>query len=231
MLPFLLSRLRRQDLIASVRPDVFVANSRHVAARIRKYYRREAHVIHPPVDGGPFLEDRRAPRTGTTSFSEGWWPTSGRTSPSQACTLLDRPLKVVGGGRAAEELKTRSGSSVEWLGELDDAELPGLIAGARALLFPGEEDFGIVPVEAQAAGLPVIAYGVGGVCDSVIDGVTGVFFDEQTPTAMAAAIEEFERLTFHESDIRANAQQFTAERFRTEMARLLLDLPVNATVS
>jgi glycosyltransferase involved in cell wall biosynthesis len=223
LLPFLLSRLRRQDAIASARPDVYVANSRHVAARIAKYYRRDAHVVHPPVDVERFLGVERDPQD--------YYLFLGRLVPYKradlavaACSLLDRPLKVVGGGRAAEELRRNAAPGIDFLGEIGDDELPGVIARARALLFPGEEDFGIVPVEAQAAGLPVIAYGVGGARDSVIDGVTGQLFDEQSPAAMAEAMTRFERASFDEERIRAHARGFSAKRFRDEMAGLLLDL-------
>lgn len=221
LLPFLLSRLRRQDAIASLRPDLYVANSRHVAARIAKYYRRDAHVIHPPVDVERFLEVERRP--------EDYYLFLGRLVPYKradlavaACTLLDRPLKVVGGGRAAEELQRNASSGVEFLGEVGDDELPGVIAGARALLFPGEEDFGIVPVEAQAAGLPVIAYGVGGARDSVIDGETGVLYEEAGVDGLCGAIQRFEGMRFDTQALRDHARGFAPEHFRRQFVELLL---------
>jgi glycosyltransferase involved in cell wall biosynthesis len=220
LVPLLLGRLRRQDALASARPDVYVANSSHVAARIAKFYRRDAHVIHPPVDVHRFLDVPR--RDG------GYYLFLGRLVPYKradlavaACTVLDRPLKVVGGGRAAESLRQRAAAGIEFLGEVDDAELTSVLAGARALLFPGEEDFGIVPVEAQAAGVPVIAYADSGARDSVVDGVTGVLFDDQSPAGLAAAIGRFEEMEFDEQAIRDNARRFSAERFRAEMATLL----------
>ena len=220
LLPLLLGRLRRQDLVASSRPDHYVANSRHVAARIRKYYRRESTVIHPPVDVEPLLATRR---------TEGdYYLYLGRLVPYKrpdvavaACARLDRPLKVVGGGRGGQELSDLAGPRTEFLGRLGDAELRELLAGARALLFPGEEDFGIVPVESLAAGVPVIAYGVGGVRDSVTDGVTGVLYDEPGVDGLVAAIGRFEEARFDEAELRAHARQFAPERFRDQMARLL----------
>jgi glycosyltransferase involved in cell wall biosynthesis len=224
LLPVLLPRLRRADVIASFRPDQFVANSSHVAARIRKHYRREAVVVHPPVEVERFLE---APRAG----DEGYYLFLGRLVPYKradlaiaACTALDRPLKVVGGGRAGEAVRAAAGPRVEFLGEVGDAELAQILAGARALLFPGEEDFGIVPVEAQAAGLPVIAYGLGGARDSVIDGETGLLFAQQTAESLSDAILRFEDLRLDEKRIRENARRFSRGRFLEEFAALLEDL-------
>jgi len=120
---------------------------------------------------------------------------------------------VAGGGRASERLHDLAGPHTELRGEVSDAELRDLLAGARALLFPGEEDFGIVPVEAQAAGAPVIAYGVGGVRDSVIHGETGILFAEQSVDGLVRALEEFESTPLAEERIRENARRFGPEQF------------------
>jgi glycosyltransferase involved in cell wall biosynthesis len=223
LLPLLVGRLRRQDALASSRPDVFVANSTHVAARIKKYYRRDSYVIHPPVDVDRFRAIERRPSD--------YYLFLGRLVPYKrpdlaidACQQLGRRLKVVGGGRANDQLTRNLGPDVEFLGELDDNALAGALAGARALLFPGEEDFGIVPVEAQAAGVPVIAYSYSGARDSVLDGVSGVLFDEQSTDGLAAAIERFERMSFSEEDVRNNAGRFSSEDFRGRMATLLNEL-------
>jgi glycosyltransferase involved in cell wall biosynthesis len=223
LLPFLLSRLRRQDVIASTRPDFYVANSRHVAERIRKYYRRDSFVIHPPVDVEPFLDLPRADR--------GYYLFLGRLVPYKradvavaSCARLGRPLKVVGEGRGESRVLAAAGPDTEFLGRLDDGALPGVFAGARALLFPGEEDFGIVPVEAQAAGVPVIAYGRGGARDSVEDGVTGVLYDDPGVEGLSAAIERFETLSFDEGEMRRRAAGFAPGRFRSEIADLLTTL-------
>jgi len=216
----LLSRLRRDDLAGAARPDVFVANSAHVQARIAKYYRRDARVIHPPVEVERFLDHAR--------HEDDYYLVLGRIVPYKrvdvavaACALLGRRVKVVGTGRALAAARAAAGPGCEFLGHVPDAELPGLLAGARALLFPGEEDFGIVPVEAQAAGVPVIAYRGGGARDSVIEGETGFFFLEQTAESLAAAIVEFEGASLDESAIRANARTFAPERFRARFAELL----------
>jgi glycosyltransferase involved in cell wall biosynthesis len=218
----LLPRLRRDDLLGAARPDVFVANSNHVAARIRKHYRREAVVIHPPVDVESHLHRPRR--------EADYYLVLGRVVPYKkvdlavgACATLGRPVKVIGEGRGVEAARAAAGPDAEFLGYLPDPDLAELLSGARALLFPGEEDFGIVPVEAQAAGVPVIAYGAGGVRDTVVEGETGVFHAEQTVTSVASAILQFESMQFDEYRIRANARRFGSARFRAEMTDVLLE--------
>jgi glycosyltransferase involved in cell wall biosynthesis len=222
VLPLLLGRLRRQDLRGAAGPDVMVANSRHVAARIERCYGRTAEVVNPPVDVQHYLGVRRAP--------EDFYLVFGRVVPYKrvdvavaACARLGVPLKVAGDGRALDGVRAGAppDARVEFLGRVSEGERDALLGGARALLFGGEEDFGIVPVEAQAAGLPVIAYGVGGAAETVSDGRTGVLFDEQTAAGMADAIERFERLTLAQAEVRANAERFGRERFRAEMAAVI----------
>jgi len=220
LLPPLLSRLRRQDLQGAKGPDVFVANSRHVAARIRRYYGRSAEVVHPPVDVAHYLGLERSPRDFYLVF--------GRVVPYKrvdlavaACRRVGRALEVAGGGRALEAVRLGAEGDVEFLGRVSEDERDHLLSCARALLFPGEEDFGIVPVEAQAAGVPVIAYGVGGAVESVLDGRTGVLFDEQSAAGLAAAIERFEGMALDEGEVRENAKRFGRERFHSEMADVI----------
>jgi glycosyltransferase involved in cell wall biosynthesis len=226
VLPPLLARLRREDLDGAGGPDVFVANSRHVAARIQRYYGRAAEVVHPPVDVDHFLSLDRRPGDYYLAY--------GRVVPYKrvdlalaACARLGRPLRVAGGGRALDALRAqavrgaRAGDGAELLGEVSAAERDRLLSGARALLFAGEEDFGIVPVEAQAAGVPVIAYGVGGIAETVLDGRTGVLFAEQSADAIVAAIERFEALELDQRDARENARGFGRERFRAQMAAVI----------
>jgi glycosyltransferase involved in cell wall biosynthesis len=250
-LPLLLGRLRRQDLRGAAGPDVIVANSKHVARRIERCYGRTAEVVHPPVDVEHFLGLPRAamgsglpqaamgsglpqaamgsglPRAAAGS---GFYLVFGRVVPYKrvdlavaACARMGLALKVAGDGRALATVKAAapSGSSVEFLGRVDERERDELLSGARALLFPGEEDFGIVPVEAQAAGLPVIAYGRGGAGESVIEGRTGVLFEEQTAAGLGGAIERFQTLHLEEADLRANAARFGRARFRREMAEAI----------
>jgi glycosyltransferase involved in cell wall biosynthesis len=197
--------------------DRFVANSTHVANRIRKYYRRRSLVVHPPVDVEPFLARPRDPGDA--------YLVAGRLVPYKrvdlairACNQLGRPLVVIGEGRDRERLEAVAGRGVTFLGHVDSPTLMEYMSNAKALLFPGEEDFGIVPVEAQAAGTPVIAYGTGGVCDSVVDGVTGVLFDEQSVAGLCGAVERFEALSLDPDAARENAVRFTPERFDRELS-------------
>jgi glycosyltransferase involved in cell wall biosynthesis len=215
----LLAHLRRQDLAGAAGPDLFVANSRHVAARIERYYGRTATVVHPPVDVERFL--------GLAHEASDYYLVFGRVVPYKrvdlavrACAQTGRRLKVAGDGRAMDAVRAlaQGHGGIELVGRVDDAQRDALLHGARALLFPGEEDFGIVPVEAQAAGVPVVAYGVGGACESVRDGVTGVLFDAQSPPSLGAAIERLEGLTLEDTALRANAAGFGRARFREEMA-------------
>jgi len=218
-LPLMLRRLRRQDVEGATSPDVFVANSRNVADRIRRYYGRSAEVVNPPVDVKRLLSLPRRQDDHYLVF--------GRVVPYKrvelavaACARLGRSLKVAGDGRAMASVRAAAAghAEIELLGRVEDAERDALMSSARALLFPGEEDFGIVPVEAQAAGLPVIAYEIGGASETVIDGRTGVLFEQQSALGLAAAIERFEGLQLDEQAIRQNAERFGRERFRLEMA-------------
>lgn len=222
LLPPILARMRSNDLRGASRPDVMVANSAHVASRIGRFYERESRVVHPPVDVEAFLTVPRTPSD--------YYLVLGRVVPYKrvdvavrAAAIADRPVKVAGGGRALESVRAVAGPRAELLGRVSDAERLTLLSGARALLFPGQEDFGIVPVEAQAAGVPVIAYGVGGVSESVIDGRTGVLFDQQTPEALADAIARFESLRLDPGEIRDNARRFGRARFQAEMAGVIED--------
>jgi glycosyltransferase involved in cell wall biosynthesis len=245
-LPPLLAWLRRVDLAGAAGPDVFVANSRHVAERIERYYGRTAEIVHPPVDVEHYLGLERAAgeaggRVGTGGVggaASGYYVAFGRVVPYKrvdlavaACARLGRRLKVAGDGRALDAVRAQAdgadgasavdGAGIELLGRVSAAERDRLLSGARALLFPGEEDFGIVPVEAQAAGLPVIAYGVGGAAETVIDGRSGVLFDEQSVNGLTAAIERFEGLALDADAARENARRFSRERFRAGMAAVI----------
>jgi len=228
LLPLVLGRLRRQDALASSRPDVFVANSTFVAARIAKFYRRDSHVIHPPVDVDARLSTPR--REGDYYLFLGRLVPYKRADVAvEAAARLGRPLKVVGSGRGSVEIERMRGPRTELLGWVDDDQLGDIFAGARALLFPGVEDFGIVPVEAQAAGVPVIAYGEGGARDSVVDGVTGILYDEDGVEGLCQAIERFEALQFDEAEIRRRAEAFRPERFRQEISELLVKIDEERT--
>jgi glycosyltransferase involved in cell wall biosynthesis len=212
LLPPLIHYLRVWDAMASSRVDRYVAISSAVAARIRKYYRRDSEIIYPPVDTAQF------PPTCPTGD---YYMTVGRLTPYQRKDLivdafrdLGKPVKIVGDGRDRARLQARATPNIEFPGYVDDRTLRDLYANCRGYLFPGEEDFGIAPVEAQAAGKPVIAYAAGGALDTVIDGETGVHFARQTPADLAEAVRRFETLTFDPDRIRQNAQRFSAQVFR-----------------
>jgi len=216
--------LRRTDLRGARQPDHFVANSTFVAQRIRRHYGREATVIHPPVEVNRFAGARRVPEEPYLFF--------GRVVPYKradlavaACERLGRKLWVAGEGRDLERVKAAAGPNTEFLGRVSDADLAELFVRSRALIFPGVEDFGIVPVEAQAAGLPVIAHGVGGARDSVVDGRTGVLYDDPSVDGLCAAIERFEGLELEDADLRAQAAGFAPDRFRDAMSDLIARLP------
>ncbi|MHB8240612.1 MAG: glycosyltransferase [Solirubrobacteraceae bacterium] len=229
LLPAVLSYLRKKDLAGATRPSVYVANSQYVADRIQRIYGRAARVVHPTVDVDRFLPMQRSPGD--------YYLTLGRVVPYKrvdlavrACAQLGVGLKVAGDGRALDAAKELAGPQTEFLGRISDAELPDLLAGARALLFCAEEDFGIVPVEAQAAGVPVIAYGVGGARETVLDGETGVLYPEQSVASLVAAIERFEGLSFADERLRSHARDFSPEHFRAEMARVIQDVDGDAGV-
>lgn len=214
------------DVSTAARVDYFLAISSYVAARIRKYYRRESAVIHPPVDVSvgyisPKIED--------------YYLVVSRLVPYKrvdlaiaACNRLGRRLRIAGTGPEYARLRKLAGPGIEFVGRLDDQSLRDSYARCRALLFPAEEDFGIVPVEAQSFGRPVIAFAQGGALETVLGlsaggdaesrQATGVFFDEQSPDALSQAMLRFETAEsrFRPDVIRAQAEQFGIERFNAE---------------
>jgi glycosyltransferase involved in cell wall biosynthesis len=221
--PAAVAWLRRVDRRRAAGPDVFVANSSFVAERIRAAYGRQSRVIHPPVEVAPLLETPRHPEEAYVVF--------GRLVPYKradvaiaACERLGRPLIVAGDGRDLIKLRGLASRRTTFLGRIADHEVPELLSKARALLFPGVEDFGMVPVEAQAAGAPVIAHGFGGVLDSVVDGETGVLYAPGTVDGLCEAITRFESLRLSEARIRQNAERFAPEAFAEAFSSLLLGL-------
>ena len=232
--------LRVWDVAASNRVDEFVAISRFVADRIRKYYRREAQVIYPPVEWSQY-EVAPSPEKDFYLVVSANAPYKRLDIVLEAFRDLDRHVKIVGHAPAGEAAKSRRGrlGNVEWLGWRSDAEVRELYANCRALLFPGTEDFGLVPVEVQAAGRPIIAYGRGGVLESVRGisvkeaggtdkgswerGCTGIFFQEPTAKALAEAIACFESVEdrFDPPGIREWAQRFDRPVFEKQWKRLL----------
>ncbi len=207
-------RIRRADREAAETVDVFVANSRHVAERIRRNYGRASVVIHPPVD-----VDYPPPVAKPDEF---YLVVSELVHYKRvelavdACTRLGRPLVVIGTGPMLADLGGRAGSCVRLLGWQSDEMVRDHLRRCRALLFCGEEDFGLTPVEAMAAGRPVIAYRAGGATETVVEGATGLFFDEQSPAAVAEAIRAFEK---NEGRLQSATMQERARRFGVEQFR------------
>lgn len=212
----LFHRLRLWDRASAGGVDDFIANSTTVQRRIAKTYRRPATVIHPPVAVEDFAP--AAPQDYYLCCSQ-LVPYKRVDVAIEACNRLGRRLVVVGEGSELARLRKLAGPTVTLVGSQPVAALRRLYAGCRALLFPGEEDFGIVPVEAMAAGRPVIAFGRGGARDTVVDGVTGIFYPDPGLDGLAAAIARFEaqEARFDGAAIAAHAAKFSAARFRAEM--------------
>jgi glycosyltransferase involved in cell wall biosynthesis len=224
-LPLLLHGLRMWDMNASRQPDQFVANSQIVADRIQEIYHRHAVVIPPPIDVARFA-------IGVTQ--DDYYLVLSRLVPYkridlavQACNLLKRRLIVVGDGPDRKRLEESAGPTVRFMGRLPDEEIAQYASGCRALLFPGEEDFGMVPLEVAAAGRPTVAFRAGGATETVIDKVTGTFFDHADPRSLASAIEELESLTWSRSALRRHALTFDVHTFRRRFMELLKSLGVS----
>jgi glycosyltransferase involved in cell wall biosynthesis len=217
VLPAAISQLRSWDVATAQNVDRFLAISRTVAARVRKYYRREATVIYPPVNCDAFSP--------SASRVEDYYLVVSRLIPYKridlavdAFTRLGLPLKIVGsGGRDLPALRARAGRNVEFIGRVSDTELKQLYAGCQALVFPGEEDFGIAPLEANASGRPVIAYAGGGALDTVVDGRTGILFEEQDLESLTRAIRRAEATAWNPDELRTHARKFDSHVFREQL--------------
>jgi glycosyltransferase involved in cell wall biosynthesis len=186
--------LRVWDVISSNMVDRFIANSSYVAKRIRRYYNRNADILFPPVSVDAYIKNERKPEDFYLFFGQ-LAPYKRVDIAIEACVSCGRKLVAAGAGNI-RALKKKYGKSglIRFTGRVSGEEAASLYARARALLFPGIEDFGIIPVEANAAGCPVIAYRAGGALDTVRENVTGIFFDEQSPASLAGAILRFESM-------------------------------------
>jgi len=217
-------RLRTWDVVSANLVDRFVVNSAYVAKRVRRYYRRDAEVVYPPAAVEKYIGRARKPEDfylffGQIAFNKRLDIAAG------ACAATGRRLVVAGGGVSRRE-RTRYERSglVRFLGRVSDDEAADLFARARALLFPGIEDLGLIPIEANAAGCPVIAFRKGGAIETVKENVTGIFFDEQTVASLAAALDRFEAIESSFSDRDAftrHVQQFSREAFVERMWRVI----------
>jgi glycosyltransferase involved in cell wall biosynthesis len=202
--------------------DRFVANSRHVAGRIRRYYDRDATIVYPPVDT-VFYHPTPGARDDHFLIVSAMVPYKRLDLAIEACARVGAPLRIVGDGPDRARLERRAGGSVEFLGTLPDDAVREEYRRARAVILPGEEDFGIVPVEAQACGCPVVALGRGGALETVIDGETGVLFSEPTADAMTTALGRVADLAPDPARIRRHAERFSRERHLEEMRALVAD--------
>ena len=209
-----LSAMARWDVATAGRVNRYVAISQYVADRIRRYYNRSACVVYPPVDTALFRPSDKSPGAYFLIVSA-LVPYKRVDLAIRACAMARAPLRIVGTGPELARLREAAGPQVEFLGVLPDEQVRTLYQNAAGVLLPGVEDFGIVPVEAQACGRPVIALAQGGACETVVDGSTGVLVTEATASAFAAAIDQVRRGHFDTAAIRRHAVRFSRERFQT----------------
>jgi glycosyltransferase involved in cell wall biosynthesis len=215
MVPPVKRQLQKMDFEAAQKVDYFVSISKEVQSRVKKHYNRDSTVVYPPVD-----TERFQGRSERGNFFLVVSRLGGYKKVDivvQAFNQLGLPLKIVGQGPQFDYLKSISKNNIEFLGRLSDAETTGLLLRCKALIFPTHEDFGIVPVEAMAAGKPVIAFRGGGAIETLVDGVTGKFFEKQTPDAIIEIVKNFDPASFRPDDCRAQAQVFSKQEFQKKM--------------
>ncbi len=217
--PLFLSYLRMWDQEASARVDQFVAISDFISRRIKKYYQREAEVIHPPVDTFKFKIAEQV---------DAYFLMVGRMVPYKRFDLAIRafnelgwPLKIIGDGPQKKNLQKMSGKNIEFLGLASDHLLPAYYSRAKAIIFPQEEDFGIVPVEAMASGRPVIAFRSGGSLETIKEGETGLFFEEQTVESLLKVLHDFNPLDFNPQKIKDRAKLFDKSIFKDKWRNII----------
>lgn len=215
----MMKKIRMWDRLSADRVDTFIANSNNVARRIKKHYRRESTVIYPPVRTELFQKSR---------IDDGFYLVVSRLVPYKRIDLvveafakMGQQLVVIGAGSEYQNISALATYNIKLLGRVEDDKVLDYMKRCKAFLFPGEEDFGITPIEAQACGKPVIAYGRGGALETVIDEKTGVFFYKQTVNDVINAIRRFETMRFDANVIREHAEQFCEERFRTELKEFI----------
>jgi glycosyltransferase involved in cell wall biosynthesis len=214
--PFL-GWLQRWEREAAGRVDSFIAISKEIQGRIRRLYGRESALIHPPVDTRRFMPTADGSHDDYFLIVSRLVPYKRIDLAVRAFADLGLPLWIGGSGRDDASLEAMAGSNMRFLGRVPDEELGPLMAHCRAFVFPGLEDFGIAPVQAMAAGRPVIAYAGGGALDYVVEGVTGTFFHEQSPEALADAVARFDDAAYDPEMIRAYAEQFDTGVFKRKI--------------
>ena len=214
--PFL-GRLQRWERAAADRVDAFVAISSAIQARIRRFYERDSVIVYPPVDTKRFAPSPDGSHDDYFLIVSRLVPYKRIDLAVRAFTELGLPLWIAGSGRDRASLEAMAGPRVRFLGRVPDEDLGRLLARCRAFVFPGLEDFGIAPVQAMAAGRPVLAFAGGGALDYVVEGVTGTLFHEQTPASLADAVRRFDEAALVPADIRAQAERFDTEVFKTRL--------------
>ena len=217
----LLGRFRRWERAAADRVGAFVAISNVVQERIQRFYQRGSEIIYPPVDTARFAPSPDGSHEDYYLIVSRLVPYKRIDLAVQAFTELGLPLWIAGSGRDRASLEAMAGPSIRFLGRVPDGEVGQLMARCRAFVFPGLEDFGIAPVQAMAAGRPVIAFAGGGALDYVVDGATGMFFHEQMVGSLADAVSRFDGAAFDPGAIRAHAGQFDTQVFRTKLMAVI----------
>jgi len=215
-----IKKIKQWDYCAAQRVDEYIANSSYIAGQIKKYYNRDSYVIYPPVHTEKFKPVQNP--------SNNFYLAVGRLIPYKKFDLIVEtfnkiglPLKIVGVGPDYKKIKNMAKSNVEILGRVSDSELSDLYANCKAFIFPQIEDAGIVPLEAMSAGRPIIALNRGGSLDSMKEGVTGIFFKEQTIEDLSLAINRFEKMEFDVKKIRDHAKQFDVENFKEKIKKFI----------
>ena len=221
ILPWLVHRLRSWDYNSAQRVDSFVANSFNTARRIHKYYGREADVVYAPVDTRRFLPLSNGEHGDYLLVVARLVGYKRVDLAVEACQRLGLPLRVVGTGPDSRKLRVLAGPNTEFLGHCSDTQVAELLANCRAFLFPGEEDFGIAPLEAMASGRPVIAFRAGGALETVVEGETGLFFDQQTPESLMDAVHRLDSLLVYPARLRAHAERFDICAFQSRLKSLV----------
>jgi glycosyltransferase involved in cell wall biosynthesis len=214
LVPFFMSPIRLWDKTSADRVDRFLANSQFVKKRIRKYYRHEAEVIHPPVSVDQFYIAKPEERKGYFLMVGRLIAYKRHDIAIEAFNRLKLPLKIIGRGPEMKRLQKLAGPTIEFLGRVPEEDLPKYYAECRGFVFPQEEDFGIVAIEAMASGRPLIAYRGGDIVEHMMEGKMGVYFDEQTPEAIVQAMTGFDENRYDPDFIRSQALRFDKEQFK-----------------
>ena len=217
--------LRLWDITSSNLVDHFVANSNFVAQRIQRYYGRKSDVVYPPCDIEKYINNERKPKDFYLFFGQlvGY---KRADLAIEACIKSGRKLVIIGDGKSKEAQKYASSGLITFTGRVSDEDVAQYLSQAKALLFPGIEDFGIIPVEANAAGCPVLAYHKGGACDSIKENVTGLFFEEQTAQSLIECMNEFEAKEAqfqNRKKFTDHVKQFSYDNFRTKIEKIIKD--------